>query len=132
VSRKIEKHRNANCSYMDEGVRLLELAQKAASLYERQEMLEKRRLLSFVFSNWTWRGGRLTPNYRQPFDMLAVANMAHQKQKATEVFQPQFRNLAPQVGPSGQHGDLCFRLLSACTGWYVNTHSRKATYAWQV
>ena len=26
-----------------------------------------------------------TPDYRQPFKMLAVANLAHQKEKATEV-----------------------------------------------
>jgi site-specific DNA recombinase len=51
---------------MDEGVRLLELTQKAASLYEKQEMGEKRPLLNFVFSNSTWKGGR-TPNYHQPF-----------------------------------------------------------------
>jgi hypothetical protein len=47
--------------------------------------MEKRQLLKFVFSNSTWKDGRLSPNYRQPFDMLAVANTHYQKQKATEV-----------------------------------------------
>lgn len=45
---KIEKHQNANSSYLEEGIQLLELAQKAASLYEKQEMKEKRRILDFL------------------------------------------------------------------------------------
>ena len=51
ILRKIEQHQRANQTYVDEGVRLLELAQRAIKLYERQEMREKRRLLDFVFSN---------------------------------------------------------------------------------
>ena len=83
MRRKIEKHRNANHSYIDDGVRLLELAQKAADLYDRQEMREKCRILVFVFSNSTWKDGRLTPNYRKSFDMLALTNATYQKEKAT-------------------------------------------------
>jgi site-specific DNA recombinase len=80
---KIEKHQNANCSYLEEGVGLLELGQKATSLYEKQEMREKRRVLDFIFSNCLWRDGSLIPNYRKPFDMLALTNVAYQKKKAT-------------------------------------------------
>jgi site-specific DNA recombinase len=83
ILRKIEKHQNANCSYLDEGVRLLELAQKATSLYEKQEMRDKRRVLDFIFSNCLWRDGGLIPNYRKPFDILALTNAAYQKRKAT-------------------------------------------------
>jgi site-specific DNA recombinase len=46
--RDIERHQVAEQSYMDEGVRLLELARDAQRLFERQEPREKRRLL-----NWT-------------------------------------------------------------------------------
>ena len=80
---KIEKHQNADQSYLDEGIRLLELAQRAAILYEKQDMKEKRRLLNFVCSNSIWKDGKLTPNYRKPFDLLAVTNAAYQKEKAT-------------------------------------------------
>ena len=48
ILRKIEKHQNANQTYMDEGVRLLELAQHDVKLYEKQEMTEKRRILDLV------------------------------------------------------------------------------------
>jgi hypothetical protein len=68
---------------IDDGKRLLELAQKAASLYSAQIPAEKRKLLNLVYSNSTWAGGELTPNYRKPFDMIAVSNMAYHRKKAT-------------------------------------------------
>jgi site-specific DNA recombinase len=83
ILRKIEKHQNANSSYLEEGVQLLELTQKAASLYEKQEMKEKRRILDFLFSNCLWKDGALIANYRKPFDMLVLTNSAYQKAKAT-------------------------------------------------
>jgi hypothetical protein len=82
ILRKIEKHQNANHAYLKDGGRILELAQHAVTLYEKQEMDEKRRLLNFVFSNSSWRDGRLTPVYRNPFDLLAVTNLAYQREKA--------------------------------------------------
>lgn len=82
IRSKIEKHESANISYMEEGIKILELAQKAAVLYDAQEMTEKRRLLKFVFSNSVWKDGRLVPNYRKPFDSLAVANTDYKAKKA--------------------------------------------------
>src|SRR5215831_13230162 len=80
--RHIEKHQQANQTYLDEGVHLLELAQKAVVLYEKQDMREKRRLLNFVCSNSQWRDGILIPTYRKPFDLLAATKMAYTKTKA--------------------------------------------------
>lgn len=40
--REVERHQGANKSYMDEGVRLLELARSAQRLFERREPREKR------------------------------------------------------------------------------------------
>ena len=82
ILRKIEKHQNANTAYLEEGTRILELAQHAVTLYEKQDMPEKRRLLNFVLSNSSWKDGRLIPGYRKPFDLLAVTNLAYQKEKA--------------------------------------------------
>lgn len=80
--RKIANHQSANRSYLDDGVRILELSQHAVTIYEKQEMREKRRLLDFVFSNSTWKDGTLTPNYRKPFDMIAVTNISYKKEQA--------------------------------------------------
>ena len=82
ILRAIDEHHAANHSYINEGVKLLELAKKAYLLYEKQKADEKRKLLDFVCSNSTWREGRLTVNFRQPFDMIAVANTAWIEEKA--------------------------------------------------
>ena len=72
--RTIEQHQTANQNYLEEGIRLLELAHRAPELFERQQPQEKRRLLDFVLSNSTWKGGELTTEFRQPFDLLYVVN----------------------------------------------------------
>jgi site-specific DNA recombinase len=69
--REIERHQTADRSYLEEGVRLLELARNAQRLFEKQESREKRRLLNFVVSNCSWKGGELTAALRQPFDLLS-------------------------------------------------------------
>jgi DNA invertase Pin-like site-specific DNA recombinase len=69
--RHIDDHQAANKNYMDEGINLLELVSEAHRLFEKQQGNEKRRLLRFVLSNCTWKGGELQPTYRQPFDMIA-------------------------------------------------------------
>ena len=63
--------------------RVLELAQKAATLYSAQISEEKRKLLNCVCSNSTFASGELTVNYRKPFDMIAVSNPVYKKEKAT-------------------------------------------------
>lgn len=83
ILRRIEKHQGANQTYLEEGCRILELSQHAVILYEKQNSHEKRRLLNFVLSNSIWKDGKLIPNYRKPFDLLAVTNLEYQKQKAT-------------------------------------------------
>ena len=64
-------HQDANQTYLDEGLRLVELAQKADRLFRRQSPAEKPRLSGSVLSNCNWKDGRLTVAYRQPFDLLA-------------------------------------------------------------
>lgn len=73
---EIERHQNAEKSYMDEGVQLLELARNAQDLFASQEPREKRRLLSFLVSNCKWADGQLNATLRQPFDMLAETSVA--------------------------------------------------------
>jgi DNA invertase Pin-like site-specific DNA recombinase len=69
--REIERHQNADKSYLSEGVALLDLARNAQRLFAKQEPREKRHLLNFVLSNCTWEDGEVVATFRQPFDMLA-------------------------------------------------------------
>jgi site-specific DNA recombinase len=82
IFRKIEHHQRADRLYMDEGVKLLELAQRAVTLYEKQNMREKRRIINFVCSNSPCKDGRLLPNYRKPFDILSETNRLYKRKKA--------------------------------------------------
>jgi hypothetical protein len=40
------------------------------------------RILDFVFSNSSWKDGRLIPTYRKQFDLLAVTNAGIKKERA--------------------------------------------------
>jgi hypothetical protein len=73
ILRSIETHQKASESCMEEGIRILELSDRACELYEKQEMVEKRRFLDYLFSNSTWANGKLTPKYRKPFDLVVEA-----------------------------------------------------------
>jgi site-specific DNA recombinase len=77
-------HQDSNQTCLDEGVRLLELAQKASQLFIKQPAAEKCRLLGFVRSNCTWKDGRLTAEYRQPFDLLAKNMISLKAKKPAE------------------------------------------------
>ena len=69
--RETERHQNADKSYLEEGVQLLELARNAQRLFAQQEPREKRRLLNFLLSNCTWEDGEVVATFREPFDLLA-------------------------------------------------------------
>jgi len=71
---KITHHQNANKSYFDEGIKILELANKADSLYQKRETHEKRKFLNYILSNCQVIDGTLYPTYRKPFDLIAEGN----------------------------------------------------------
>lgn len=64
-------------------VSVLKLAQNAVRLYSEQVPEEKRTLLSCVYSNSTFAGGELAPNFRKPFDIIAVTNDEYRRKKVT-------------------------------------------------
>ena len=82
IEQKIQKLRKPDRSSLGDVSRLLELSQKAAALYSTQNSDEKRKLLKIVHSNSSWKDGTLFPNYRKPFDLLAVTNAEYNKKKA--------------------------------------------------
>ena len=77
-----ERHQSADQSYLEDGVRLFELAQNAQRLFAKQDAREKRRLLNFLVSNCSWRDGELTATLRQPFDLIAETTAIDAKRKA--------------------------------------------------
>ena len=97
IMRDIQAHGTVNQSYIEDGVRLPELARKAHVLFEKQPPVEKRKLLGFVLSNCTWKEGELTAKYRKPFDVLALT-VAQDQQRNGEMIAETARNrVAPQT-----------------------------------
>ncbi len=85
IERDIQRHRNANYTYIEEGAMLLEVAHHAADLYETRPINEKKNILQAVLSNSTFSGGKLHPVYRKPFDTLVQPQSRYQKAKAASV-----------------------------------------------
>jgi hypothetical protein len=50
-----------------------------------EQAAEKRRLLDFVVSNSVWKEGKIVPAWRQPFDMIALANESAHMQTGGEM-----------------------------------------------
>ncbi len=88
--RLLREHQEATEGYLDEGVHLLELAQRAGTLFREQPAAEKRRLLGFVLSNCAWKEGQLTADYRQPFDIFAKSVIAKERKKRVENARTRF------------------------------------------
>ena len=63
MRRELERHEQANQAYIDEGLALVEVANKAAEMYPGRTPEQKRRLLNFVLLNSTWRDGALEVVY---------------------------------------------------------------------
>lgn len=79
---KIEGLNRADFKFYDKGVELLELVQRAVNAWESSDRSQKRVLLETVHSNCLWDGERVIPEYRQPFDLIALV-LAGEKEKAT-------------------------------------------------
>jgi hypothetical protein len=77
IMNDIDAHRASMQGYIDQGMRLRELAARAAVLFEAQSAAEKRQLLDFVVSECRWKGGELETVFREPFGMaMAGVNAA--------------------------------------------------------
>ncbi|MBI4422196.1 MAG: recombinase family protein, partial [Elusimicrobia bacterium] len=67
----VARHENANKSYFELGVAILELATNAYENYRVRSLSEKRRLASALLSNLTVTGENVVPIYKEPFGLLA-------------------------------------------------------------
>lgn len=110
ILKSIEDHQSANQSYMEEGIRILELASRAAELFEKQSAEEKRRLLNCVLKGTSWQHGRLKADFRQPFDMLAKTALSNSasdsKENPIETSKGEKEIWLPTLDSNSRHGSL--------------------------
>ena len=70
ILREIALHQNADHSYMEAGITLLQVAQQAQEMFLKRPAEQTRRLLKFRPSNSTWQDGELHATFKQPFDLI--------------------------------------------------------------
>lgn len=84
-SEQINRIRDANRNYTDTAIRILELAEKAYSLYVTQDPTEKRKLLRLVLSKSTLDNGTLSVTYNKPFDLILNGLSGREKLPQADV-----------------------------------------------
>ena len=70
IAARIEQHQNGESAFRTTLESLISLASRAADLFERSNIDQKRQLLAFVFSNLQLRGKTLEFSMRSPFDLM--------------------------------------------------------------
>ena len=70
IAARIEQHQKGEGDFRATLESLISLASRAAELFERSKIEQKRQLLAFVFSNLSLRGKKLDYSLRSPFDLM--------------------------------------------------------------
>lgn len=71
VEAVLNAHKKAGMNYLKEGIKTLELCEKAYSLYNNETAEEKAKILKYLLSNSELEGGKLSYTYKKPFDIFA-------------------------------------------------------------
>jgi hypothetical protein len=76
ITERLARHEKADSAYLDLGVRLVDVAGRAAELYEKYGLLERRGFLASILQNVTLQNvtlkdGIVTAEYRPAFRVLA-------------------------------------------------------------
>lgn len=67
----IEAFEKSDKNYMAKGIQILELSNKAYDLYMKQVSEKKANVLKKLLSNCTLKDGKLSYDYKKPFDIIA-------------------------------------------------------------
>lgn len=67
---RIEQHQAGEGTFRTTLESLISVASRAADIFERSKIEQKRELLAFVFSNLALRGKKLEFSLRSPFDLM--------------------------------------------------------------
>ncbi len=71
VESKLASLREVNTSYIEHGMKLMELAQQAPMLFQHMTTEEKREMVNLVLSNPKIKNGSVEYDLRKPFSMFS-------------------------------------------------------------
>lgn len=75
INEKLINYQNKDFDYTEEGLKILEFANKILPLYLRQNKFERAKMLNIVLSNCTLDGKKLNPHYKKAFNLLAERSL---------------------------------------------------------
>jgi DNA invertase Pin-like site-specific DNA recombinase len=70
LQRQIEAHQEADENYIEQGIRLIEIARNAYSFYQSKDQPIRAELIRFIFPNSNLRDGKVEPVFKPPFDII--------------------------------------------------------------
>ena len=82
ISEEIKEHEMANNNYLNQGIHLVEILQSTVALYKKANVDQKRRIINFIGSNFSYANGKLDIKFRQPFDIITNTNVKLVTKKA--------------------------------------------------
>jgi len=69
LQRQIEAHQEADENYIEQGIRLIEIARNAYQYFQRKDQPIRAELVRFIFPNSNLRDGKVEPVFKPPFDI---------------------------------------------------------------
>jgi site-specific DNA recombinase len=66
----IERHEKADQNYIEQGIRLVEVARNASEFYRGQGQAERAAMLRFSMPGSSLQGDRVIPTFKPPFDII--------------------------------------------------------------
>jgi len=81
----ITEHDNAKSNYLEDGIRILELAQDAYRLYVWRKPTEQRKMLDMILSNPTLKDGKIETELKELFKVLADGTEREEEMRAEKA-----------------------------------------------
>jgi len=70
LQRDISEHQSADENYIEQGIRLIEIARNAYQFFHRKDQPIRAELVRFIFPNSNLRDGKVEPVFKPPFDII--------------------------------------------------------------
>ncbi|MCX7031020.1 MAG: hypothetical protein NTU62_13000 [Spirochaetes bacterium] len=70
IRARIERHEKADQNYIEQGIRLLEIARNARQFYHSQGQTEQAALLRFIMPGSSLQEDQVVPAFKPPFDII--------------------------------------------------------------
>ena len=85
LQRQIAAHQEADENYLEQGIRLIEIARNAYAFYQSKDQPNRAELVRFILPNSNLRDKKIKPVFKPPFDIIwKLAQEARKYKSATK------------------------------------------------